>query len=150
MQCRGQRRRRLPGQVLRLMPVGTAKTHSPRQPMELLSLDVERDDVPNKPGVYVVLRESTDPPTFLAESPAGVRKGRNVPTVEKLAAKWVDNCAVVYVGMTTRPLAARLDEFREMGFGGKNHYGGRNVLQLAQGRPVGLLAGDCRGRRRGH
>ena len=52
--------------------------------------DLPSASVPARSGNYLVYRESLDPPTFVARSPAGHFKGRD-PTVPvaTLAAKWV-------------------------------------------------------------
>jgi hypothetical protein len=96
----------------------------------LLTLDTSK--VPSTGGVYVVLRESDDPPAYLAVSPAGHFKKKD-PTVgvAKLEAKWVHGCAVVYVGKGDN-LRRRLTEYRDFGAGkAVGHYGGRYLWQLS-------------------
>lgn len=88
--------------------------------------------VPAKRGIYVVFRESLDPPTFLARSPAGHFKGRD-PTVPvaTLTAKWVEGAHVMNIGMATI-LRQRLDTYRRYGDGEPvGHQGGRYIWQLA-------------------
>lgn len=55
--------------------------------------------VPAEPGIYMVLRPSTEPPTFLERTVAGDHRGRDqsVP-VSLLEAKWVPATEIVYVG----------------------------------------------------
>ena len=56
-------------------------------------------DVPQTPGVYLVVRSATTLPVFLAMSVGGHFKGKN-PTVNSsfLKDKWVPGAAAVYVG----------------------------------------------------
>ena len=71
------------------------------------------------PGVYVVLRMSSDPPAFSDVNTAGHFKGKD-PTVltPLLEAAWVPGAVVLYIGKasggTEGParLRKRLDEYR--------------------------------------
>jgi hypothetical protein len=56
-------------------------------------------DVPEKPGVYLILRTPAASPQFIATSTGGHFKGKD-PTVDfdTLKNKWVPSSAVVYVG----------------------------------------------------
>ncbi len=94
--------------------------------------DLPSASVPAKEGIYIVFRESLDPPTFLTRSPAGHFKGRD-PTVPvaTLAAKWVPGAHVMNIGMATS-LRQRLDTYRRYGEGQPvGHQGGRYIWQLA-------------------
>lgn len=94
--------------------------------------DLPAADLPASPGVYVVLRPSIAPVSFLAASPAGSHKGKS-PTVEvsRLQAEWVSGTAVVYIGKATS-LRDRLHAYRRQGVGSKaGHWGGRFLWQCS-------------------
>ena len=86
--------------------------------------ELPNTDVPTSPGVYVVVRPTDDPPTFLDTSPAGHFKGKD-PTVpvDELHALWVPGTRIIYIGKANagrtgrRGLRKRLDEFRRSGAG---------------------------------
>ena len=95
-------------------------------------------DVPLAPGVYAVLRTSTEPARFSASSPAGRFKQKDpAVAVEVLAKRWVEEPEVLYVGKATtgstgrRGLQKRLEEYRRHGAGEPvGHWGGRYLWQL--------------------
>lgn len=101
--------------------------------------------VPVGAGVYVVYRDSDDPPHFLDSSPAGRFKGKD-PTVplEVLESAWVPGARLLNVGKAAlgtsgrRGLSKRLDEYRRFGAGEPiGHWGGRYIWQMTDA--AGLL-----------
>lgn len=104
--------------------------------VRLATLDPQA--VPREPGVYVVVRESSDPPAFLDTSEGGRFKGKN-PTVPRplLEGAWVPGALALYVGKASggqqdrRGLRKCLEEYRRHGAGEPvGHWGGRYVWQL--------------------
>lgn len=100
--------------------------------------------IPRSPGVYVVVRPSTDPPEFLAKGFGGTHKARkaNAPVAE-LEAKWVPGASVVYIGKASQRtkldgLWGRIDEYAKAGRPGMthNHSGGEHIWQLADARDL--------------
>lgn len=67
---------------------------------ELLDPQVRRE-IPDAPGVYIVIYMGDEPPEFLETSSGGWFKGRD-PTfgIEDLETRWVSRARVVYIGMT--------------------------------------------------
>lgn len=94
-------------------------------------------EVPNLPGVYVVLYEQRESPAFLSLGTGGYFKGRdpNVP-VGKLEAAWVPETAVIYIGKAggqkhSATLRTRLRAYLEFGAGkAVGHWGGRYIWQI--------------------
>jgi len=89
-------------------------------------------EVPESPGVYVVLRPLSSSPTFLERSHGGWFKGTD-PTVARtiLKEKWVTGANLIYVGKTTK------------GSAGRTHLRDRltKLLAYGSGKPVGHKGG---------
>jgi hypothetical protein len=103
----------------------------------LADLDINR--IPQKPGIFVVLRPEGFQPQFLAKSTAGIFKKKD-PTLkaEALDAEWVDGADVLYVGKAgpgskgNRGLRRQIQEFVHFGKGKPpGHWDGRLIWQLA-------------------
>ncbi len=89
--------------------------------------------IPDRPGVYVVLRTAITEPEFLEESVGAHFRGRNpsLPVVS-LSQQWVSRTAVIYIGQTTISLRDRLRGLLKFGLGTPvGHWGGRCIWQLA-------------------
>ena len=107
---------------------------------DLQALDCR--DVPDSPGVYLVLRTTTSPPEFILEGTGGHFKGRNPnKAIACLKDRWVDGTVVTYVGkaggLGRATLLTRLRQFTRFGLG-KNvgHWGGRYIRQLRDSRDL--------------
>ncbi|QCP00334.1 hypothetical protein FCN77_24800 [Arthrobacter sp. 24S4-2] len=103
----------------------------------LADLDINR--IPQKPGIFAVLRPEGFQPQFLAKSTAGIFKKKD-PTLktEQLDAEWVDGADVLYVGKAgpgskgNRGLRRQIQEFADFGRGRPpGHWDGRLIWQLA-------------------
>jgi hypothetical protein len=106
-------------------------------------LDINR--IPQKPGIFAVLRPDGYRPEFLARSTAGVFKKKD-PTLkaEALDAEWVDGADVLFVGKAgpgskgNRGLRRQIQEFVDFGAGKPpGHWDGRLIWQLAA--PASLI-----------
>lgn len=94
-------------------------------------------EVPACPGVYVFVRVSEIPPTFLTTSPGGRFKSKD-PTVpiEVLTRRWVPGTTIVYIGKAgglRKPptIRKRLQQYLDFGAGKPvGHWGGRFIWQL--------------------
>ena len=91
------------------------------------------------PGVYMICREHLGPVEFLESNRGGWFKGRDpsVP-VDVLAAKWLDEAHVLYIGKADagrggrRGIRTRLEEYLRFGRGEPvGHWGGRYLWQVA-------------------
>lgn len=108
-----------------------------------VSADVLRDSrcvqVPESPGVYLVVRGSKADPEFLRESPAGRFKGRD-PSVPAavLRANWIPSASVLYIGKaggatSSATLRQRLWSYIRFGTGEPvGHWGGRLIWQFSR------------------
>jgi len=103
--------------------------------------DLRRDDalaVPKENGVYVMVRETPDPPCFLPRGTGAVWRGQD-PNVkaEVLESAWVPGSIVLYVGRAAGTgvrgkLQQRVKRWLRFGQGRSvAHRGGRYVWQLA-------------------
>jgi hypothetical protein len=94
--------------------------------------------VPDERGVYLILRDLPDAPSFIAMSTGGHFKAKD-PTapVALLAAKWVSSAVVMYVGKAGAEggeptLRSRLKAYFDFGAGkAVGHWGGRYIWQLS-------------------
>ncbi|MBQ8421323.1 MAG: hypothetical protein IJX11_03585 [Bacteroidales bacterium] len=89
-------------------------------------------EIPSGKGVYMVVRQTAAAPVFLEVGTGGYFKKRNpnVP-VGKLAANWVDETCIIYIGKATS-LYKRLGQYLQFGQGKPvGHWGGRMIWQLA-------------------
>jgi transcriptional regulator with XRE-family HTH domain len=96
------------------------------------SLPPGAPNVPDGPGVYVVVRRSSDAPEFLDASVGGHFKGKNPSAaVKPLSDRWVERASVVYIGRASN-LRQRLHLLARFGRGeAVGHWGGRYLWQLA-------------------
>ena len=93
--------------------------------------------VPTEGGVYVVLRETSNEPSFLPIGRGGHFKGKN-PNLEVdiPQSRWVPECHIIYIGKADkrgqkRHLRKRLQEFAHFGSGrAVGDWGGRLIWQL--------------------
>jgi hypothetical protein len=97
------------------------------------------DAVPETAGIYLILRNTSEPPRFLSKSPAGKFKKRD-PTlpISELHAAWLPSSSVLYIGKagglgTRATLKSRLRTYLRHGAGASAaHWGGRAIWQLAE------------------
>ena len=91
-----------------------------------------RAALPRLPGGYAVIRDSSEPASFLEHSVGGHFKWQD-PTVpvDQLKAKWVDDATTLYLGGASN-LRQRLLLLARYGAGAPvAHWGGRYLWQLA-------------------
>jgi hypothetical protein len=85
------------------------------------------EGLPERRGVYAVLRETRERPTFI---PTNVILRRRAYDVDRLEAKWLDGQEIVYIG-SAEPvdgLRGRLGGFSKQS---SSHTGGRALWQLS-------------------
>ena len=94
--------------------------------------------VPNVPGVYALLRESSSAPTFLEKGTGGFHKDKDPNVgIAKLESSWVEDSSIMYFGKAggagnKATLRERLGDYMKFGQGRPvGHKGGRYVWQLA-------------------
>jgi hypothetical protein len=88
-------------------------------------------EMPDGPGIYVVLRESPMEVRFLPASTGGRFKGKDpsVPVLE-LSSRWLRQTPVVYIGKGDR-LCRRVTQLLDFGAGSPvGHWGGRYLWQI--------------------
>jgi hypothetical protein len=87
--------------------------------------------VPERGGVYLILRVSDAKPVFVSKGTGGYFKGKepNV-SIDELKSNWVDGTCVMYIGKSSN-LRKRVSAYVRFGHG-KNvgHFGGRLIWQL--------------------
>lgn len=94
--------------------------------------------IDDAPGVYLILRCSTEPPVFLEKGNGGLFKGidPNV-TLDVLREKWVEGIEILYIGKAGTSLRKRLRQYMRFGDGiDAPHKGGRYIWQLADNREL--------------
>ena len=91
-----------------------------------------RNNIPEVPGVYLVLRDCASDPKFLDVGTGGHFREMdpNVP-IARLKNEWVEGALIVYVGQSGRTLEKRIGEMIRFGQGDPvGHWGGRLIWQL--------------------
>jgi restriction endonuclease S subunit len=90
--------------------------------------------VPEKSGIYLIIRSSVSEPHFLRKSTGGWFKGLDPSyPIKVVHENWVDGAHVMYVGMTAADggLRSRLCQFFDFGSGKRvGHRGGRLLWHL--------------------
>ncbi|MDE6703524.1 MAG: GIY-YIG nuclease family protein [Muribaculaceae bacterium] len=90
-------------------------------------------EIPEKQGVYIVLRKNTNNPEFLETGTGGTHKEKTEPNVSisELNANWVDYTPVMYIGKSVN-IRQRIRAYMSFGRGKEaGHWGGRLIWQLA-------------------
>jgi hypothetical protein len=100
--------------------------------------DTKCGAVPDAAGVYLVLRDPSLRPTFIATSKGGHFKGRRPEvSVQELEDNWVERAAIIYIGKagggdSRSTLKRRIGAYMRFGSGRPvGHWGGRFIWQLA-------------------
>lgn len=99
---------------------------------------MNRKEPPREFGVYVVLRRSSEPPSFLEKSTGGTYRKDPTTPASLLHHRWVDATPIMYIGAAgLRPenkttLRSRLSAYQRYGHGqnGVSHEGGNRIWQL--------------------
>ena len=100
--------------------------------------DLEIIRIPQRQGIFAVLRPEGFEPRYLAQSTAGTFKKKN-PSLSKaaLAAEWVPDADVLFIGKASpgskgnRGLRRQISEFVDFGIGRPpGHWDGRLIWQL--------------------
>jgi hypothetical protein len=104
-------------------------------------------DVPTTPGVYVVERATIGLPKFLESGTGGWFKSKdpNYP-LSTVVANWVEEDAVLYVGMTQGRggLRRRIRDLVRFGFGKRvGHRGGRMLWQIQDAHDLSVRWRSC-------
>jgi hypothetical protein len=96
-------------------------------------------NVPEKPGVYMVIRDKPDSPVFLHKSRAGLYKGSDPSLpISELKRAWVVNALVLYIGKAggtdiSQTLRKRLSKYVRTGYRKNSaRWGGRLIWQLVE------------------
>lgn len=88
--------------------------------------------IPERGGVYLILRASDARPIFVPKGTGGHYKGKEPNVgVDELKAHWVEGTCVMYIGKSNN-LRRRVSAYVRFGHG-KNvgHFGGRLIWQLS-------------------
>ncbi|PQZ93666.1 hypothetical protein CQ018_08365 [Arthrobacter sp. MYb227] len=107
------------------------------------ALEITR--IPQRQGIFVIVRPTGFDPQYLAKSTAGVFKKKNPTLTESaLSAEWIADAEVLYIGKAgvgshgNRGLRRQIQEFVDFGKGKPpGHWDGRLIWQLAN--PQDLL-----------
>lgn len=93
-------------------------------------------EIPEKPGVYLILTMDTQTPVFNSNYPSFSNCKLPPRTLEQLATRWEPSSPVVYIGKSGGPgndsnLRKRLSQYFDW-FSGKwyKHKGGRDIWQI--------------------
>jgi len=98
---------------------------------------ISLQEIPERAGIYKILRPSLEPPSFLPRSPAGWFKGKD-PTASQddLQEKWIPGAQIIYIGKAggesqDATLRSRIKTLLDFGKGHPvPHWGGRYIWQL--------------------
>jgi hypothetical protein len=108
-----------------------------KEPKNFWSLNLK--EVEKAFGAYVILRRSSDRPTFLETSTAGTyRKDPTTQLSSELYRRWVSGTSIIYIGAAglvpknKTTLRGRISAYRRYGQGqnGVSHEGGNRIWQL--------------------